>query len=326
MKNKRSGKKRTIPRILVPGFISFILLLAAFFYLSGKKWDAVSRYTFVVHSNPLIVVSVEPATKRSVVVTFPSNALLSLPYGYGSYQASSVFPLGELDNTHGGGKLLMRSIEETLGAPVYGYLSFGQEIVLAPDRTDISQLKKKYFSASNILLRFPSFLRVIETMTTNISVVDMYQLWMAIRNIRSDTVVHIDTQMEGLLQKTILPDGSIQYVIDTDTFANRYPDIFQDHAVRLEEKTVEVVNATKEPSVAARFGHILETMGAHVLVKSTSQSEMKDPCVIAIKSKQMTQSIIVARLKSYYGCTIGKGSLDTDVVDLRVTLGVGFIQ
>ncbi|MBI2616805.1 hypothetical protein HYW55_01570 [Candidatus Gottesmanbacteria bacterium] len=314
---------RFLPVFLLTGCVTLVVL----FLFQTSRWDGKSRFTLVLNSRPLLVLSIEPETKRSVLVAFPANTQLSLPYGYGTYVASSVYPLGNLDKKRGGGMLLSRSIEETLGVPVYGFFSLEEQVEISLTTvSDTAKLKRDYFSYIGVIPRLPSFIQSLSGSQTNISIIDLFRLWQAIRSFRSDTVIFIDAQKEGLLWEEKLPDGINVFTIDTDSFGNRYPDIFQDHEVRLEEKSVEVVNATEVESVAKRFGWVLETMGADVLVKSTSMIPDTTSCVIHVRVKEIWDSAIVQRLMRYYGCKKGEISLSTNVVDLQVVLGVGFTQ
>lgn len=325
-KSSGKGRKRTFLRLLLLGCL-VAGLGAGIAIVSIHSWDGKSRFTLVTYSNPLILFSIEPETKRSVVVTLPSNTQLSLPFGYGTYPASSVYPLGNLDKKRGGGKLLTGAIEETLGVPVYGYISFPAHAFPSLGRSaDIVSLKKNYFSYSGIFFRLFPLLSVLKNTSTNISLFDLYRLWSAVGSLKSDSILFIDMENEGLLQKQELPDGTILYTIDVDTFQNRYPDIFQDHRVRIEEHTVEVVNATGKQSVAQGFGRVLKTLGAHVVVKSTAVRENQASCVIHAASPDLFGSALPRRLLSFYPCVKGEGRLPTNVVDYQVVLGVGFIE
>ena len=126
---RRTNKKRWLWYFLSATFIFLIILAGSIFFGEKTIWDGQRRFTVVfqeysVSPNPesyVYVFSIEPRLNRAIFLPIPGNVLLEAPYGYKTYPASSIFLLGELDNKRGGGKLLAKSIEGTLGIFVDGY-------------------------------------------------------------------------------------------------------------------------------------------------------------------------------------------------------------
>jgi hypothetical protein len=250
--------------------------------------------------------------------------MLTVPYGYASYKASSVYRLGELDPARGGGRLLARSVQNSLKVLVDGYLVIkNSEPVLYPtDETQLREMKKNYFS----LLALPRFLFSTRTgLDKNISDGDMYRLWNAIRNLRTDQISIKDLSMSDIVSDQKLADGSIVRSIDPELLDLFISTNFQDSRVRTSTATIEVVNATNYTGLAATVGSLLDHLGAHVVSKINAEIQQKEACVIHLTESSLADLPLVTRLLQTYGCRLEKQPLVQARADIQIVLGSDFL-
>lgn len=328
MINKQVGRKRR--------FSSRYLFMAALFifvssfvinFFRESKWDGKSRYTFVVNANPIFVVSLEPRSKKGVILPVPSNAFLSVPFGYEEYPAFSVYKLGELDKRKGGGRLLSASIENTFGISVNGYVSFSsQPVNYAINQDNIQKLKKDYFSSVSIFqyLKQVIFFKTIGK--TDIPLIDYMKLWLAIRNLRNDKISLISFYETNAFEEKTLPDGTLVQMPDYDLVDLVVSDNFQDRIIRSENISIIVENASGKEKLAAQFSKIIKNLGGNIIQKSTFPSIQRYNCLVIVSSEKLKKSIIVERLVRDYHCNISNKLSDNVSSDIQIILGENFTR
>lgn len=317
--------RNKIRLILLAFFLTVLLFLTVKIFHDGK-WDGMRRYTIVVNSEPLIVFSIEPATRRALFLTLPKNTLLDVPYGYNTYPAASVFSLGELEKRHGGGALLTGSIENTLGVMVDGFITKRDShlLLFAQTHEHVLNIKSDYFSFVGLLRSSPQAIVSGKQVVTNLSFLDMIRLWNAVRSIRSDRIIYFDLEKLGVLIDEKLPDDSSVKTIDKDRFDALISDNFQDQKVRFEKATIEIVNASGLEKLASQLGRILTSLGANVIVKSTASVVEKYTCLIYISRSSLKNSIILQRILSHYPCQISHDLINSGQTEIKIILGEGF--
>lgn len=327
MSSNRSRDKYIVYRKLIFYLLIFFCAIGLFQFIRAGRWDGKRRFTVVINSSPLILFSIEPQSRRAIVVSFPVNTLLDVPYGYNTYPASSVYRLGELDSKRGGGKLLSKSIENTFGIAVDGYIAMrNSQVQYSITPLEVGTLKKQYFSFTSLIrsmFRIPGELHGV---ATDLPVMDFVKLWNAIRIIRNDRINIM--QLEG--SKALLPDkladGTAVLQIDTDILDFLLADNFQDQDVRAQNITLEVVNATDREKVALQFSRILEHLGAHVIAKSTSDHAETVGCLMTVSKEDVKHSIIVERLMTLYRCQVKNAVVESNLADIKIILGKEFTQ
>lgn len=306
-------------------FLGFIFFAVRATYES--TWDATRRFTVVVDADPLLLFSIEPASHQAVLVTIPANAILDVPFGYSTYPARAVFGLGNLDPKRGGGKLLSKGIENTFGVAVDGFFAGKNEsrFIFPSQKEKLLAFKKSYFSLVSVLPTLVRFQLLSKNLATNLSILDIVKLWTAIRDLRSDQIAIVNLDQSSVATDEKLPDGSIAKVIDQDTVDRLISSDFQDQLVRLQNISVEVVNATDMEKVASQFSRILQNMGANVIKKSTAIQKEKFNCKIFVARKDLISSIIIERVTKFYNCTTDTGQI-SNMADIKVVLGEEFIK
>lgn len=307
----------------------FLLLITAIFLVwKGRLWREAGRFTFVLNGDPLTVVSLEPNTHQAAVLTIPANTFLEVPFGYGDYKASSIFRLGKLENKHRSGFLLTRSVENSLGIMIDGYVSpkEGMSKFSINSSEDIKNIKKNYFSYTSLPGVILKFLKEGSQYETNLTLADLYRIWQEIKNLRSDKIKLINMSESTALTDNKLADQTTVKIIDNDIFDFVIGNDFEDIIIRFENVSLEVVNATDVDKLATQVGRVLKNLGANVIAKTTSEQTEKFSCLVKVFNKR--NGILIKRLVNHYQCKMEDGTnmKEASSVDIKLLLGEGFIK
>ena len=317
----------------------FFLLSLSFLIktiLQKNIWNGTNRVSLVLESwtakDPndirLAVFSYDPKLNQALYLIIPENTMLDVPFGYETFQASSVYKLGELDRKRGGGRLLDKSIENTFGIVLDGFYVFDVSAYskLPQTNTEVIELKKKYFSLRGL---FTSLINLFnnQSIDTNLSFMDKLHLWNTLRRLRLDQIAVYDPDKMGLLADTKLPDNTTVKIVDKDLYDAFFDEYFYDSPVRSEKITIEVVNATNQERVASQFSRLMEGIGANVIIKSTADKVEDYNCRLYLNAEKLKRSSIVAKLMAIYKCNIESGNEYTSAhADIKVILGKGYLQ
>lgn len=271
--------------------------------------------------NSLAIFSIEPLSRQATYISISENTQLSVPFGYKSYKAGSIYKLGKLDKLRGGGTLLSKSIENTFGLSVHGYLigSMKPDLNETNKINEIGEIKSTYFLFTSVILR---------PLETDISLFDRIKIWLAVRKIRNDQIKIIDLDKSGILEDQKLPDGISVSIVDTDLFDSLTEGLFIDSLIRRENISLGIINATSEEKIARDFSRILNHLGATVILKSTSKEDQKDKCKLFIYNPNHKSSRIVTWMIKYYQCKIDENNIKPDnfQADVKIVLGKDFLK
>lgn len=315
-------------------FITIPVIILAIFTLitqiRNSIWDGNERFTLIVNSSPLILFSIEPRSQKAQIFSIPENTILNVPSGFAQYQASSVYPLGQLDNKKNGGKLLARSVENTLGIAVDRYVSGPSNTtnITIKSIENASDFKRKNFGITGIPKSILSYINLKTRGDTDLTFLEAYYLWNSIRKLRTDQINFVDASSRPVLAESKLPDGTLVYKIDDyilDTLAGNK---FENQNIRMENVTIRVVNASGIDKLATNMGRIIKYAGGNVLVRSTAIDDRVTGCEILIKDKKFEKSVIVSWLKRKYKCEQIK-DIDKQIdlqTDIDVILGTDFLK
>lgn len=334
MRRKRSGRKlKLFFRLFVLLFLLILFLLPWWFY--RKSWNGNSRFTVVVENvDPknkpedyqLAVISIEKERGSGEYLFLRPNFMLDIPYGYKTYPVSSVYKLGQLDKNKGGGYLLKKSIETTLGIKVDRYLLFtSSKSSPIPESSDqLTGYKRANF-------RFPSgwfYLTQLYSskVETDMNPLERYRFWNKIRSLRRDQIRFTDLSETSSATIEKLPDKTNVYVLDLSSFDHFIDARFQDVRVRTEQYTLEVQNATGQEKIAAQFSRILDHLGAHVILKTTADKAQKESCLLMFNNSKATKSQIAHILESGYNCQEAINGSKGSQADIKVIIGEGFLK
>lgn len=336
----RSKKTYVVRRKILLSISFFGIVSALFLFVfirNTGNWDGTKRLTLVVQLsvNPkaelpssLALFTLEPQTKKSYFITFPSNTLLSVPYGFGEYPSSSVYSLGELDKRHRGGDLIGESFERTLGVSVDSYIYINNQAIkkLPTSQEDVLSIKKQFFSYRGLLSLLPFIIGKTSQVDTSLSIAERWRLYWTVKQLRADQITYLDASRLDLLEQVKRPDGSVVFLLAQDRFDLLLSDVFTDHAIISQTQTVAVVNASGQTLLAATIEKILNRLGANVITKSTAKDIIADRCTLRIAQNSERESYLVKKLAKKWGCMIQEGIEADTQYDIEITFGEGFVR
>lgn len=333
MRKKRKVGFLRIFRVIVIAAIFVGVLFFIVSIIQNSSWNGARRLTIVVDNDPIILFSIEPLSRQAILIIIPENTILDVPYGYGAYPAGVIYKLGNLDNLRGGGILLSKSIENTFSVFVENFwasksgnkfsILTGQAGPTQKDR--LLNFKNKYFSIAGLVPSLLNYQVNFSNIITNLSFLDTIRLWNAVRNLRNDRISLINLLESRVLKDEKLPDGTLVKRINKDELGFLISSNFQDRLVRLQNVSVEIVNATGKEKVAYEFSHILQNLGANVVANSTAGKDEKFNCKVFAFKKDILSSIIVERLTKFYKCESFEGK-ESSMTNIKVVLGEDFIK
>lgn len=300
-----------------------ILLVVTLRSAKNSRWDGKSRLSLILsvdnsqpeESKPLVLFSIEPRTSRAVYLVIPGNTILTVPYGYREYLASSVYKLGQLDKIRGGGSLLVKSIENTFGVLINGYLVSPDQSFpfIIDDEKNFKKLK-------------PGLMHMLNNIRTDIGLFDRLKLWWEIRKLRTDQIGYYDLNKSQFMEEVTQPDGSVIKKLNKDVFDTILNGIWEDSEVRRDNVTLEVVNATEQEKVAGDFSDILSHLGATIILTSTDKTIQKEKCLIYLLNPSFNASKVITILQKNYNCRILSKVIDGMQTDVRIILGENFLK
>ena len=324
-----------IKRWLILIFL-LILFIVFFRLVSNSRWDGHSRLSLVLSvDNPdlsglrsLVLFSIEPRTNRAVYLVVPGNTLLTVPFGYRDYLAASVYKLGQLDKIRGGGQLLAKSIENTLGILINGYLVSPNQSFpfVIDDEMNLKTLKSGKFSFYGLFWNFTSVIFSLNSLDTDFGLYDRIKLWWEVRKLRTDQIDFYDLASLQFMDEAVQADGSVIKKINTDLFDTKLGNIWEDSEIRRENVTLEIVNATEQEKVAGSFSDILNHLGATVILTSTDKTLQKEKCQIYLLNPLAGTSKVVKILQKNYNCSILNKYFDSIQSDVRIVLGEDYLK
>ena len=284
-RNYQKGQERLVMRKIFVGFVFLVLLVWIFFPRTKHPYG---RETYVVVSDPMIVLSWSPAEKELTRIFIPSDIAADGTHGYGTYTLAAFWRLGEIDKKDG--TVLSETFSEALGIPIDGYIGAKNGTVLSPF----------IFSLKNILGAY----------RTNIPLLTFIQLAWQLDVERPNHVNTYDfsNNPPAISQLTQLPDGSAQQILDPQRVDAQLAHVFEDDAARKEPVTAAVYNTTDMPSLGNRVGRLFTNLGVSVVTVGNDTPEIKT-CTLT-GSLQALKSKSAAIIMSVLGCTstIGKTS------------------
>lgn len=338
MRNKAKGKSRKLPwrRYII---IAALFLAALLIWVKQNKdsiWLGKGRFTVILQylaragSNELpnlIVFSIEPLQKRAVYLVIPAKTLMEIPYGYETYPLYAVYSLGELDPKRDGNSLLIKAVETTLAINVDGFILSSDKLFLTlpGSKEELLKFKQKNFSIASF---FSYVIKLIfsKNLKSNLSITDKVMLFWAINKARFDQIRFINLEDTDGVSEIIQPDKSLLLQIDQSILDAQLGDSFQDVNIRNTQLSIEVQNATGQERIAAWFSHLLENMGADVILRSTAKEKQQEICKIELYKSNIKDSKIISILQRKYNCSISVLEEENAQTDMKIILGESLIQ
>ncbi len=333
MPSRTHPQKRRKPiassRLFLVGFIILILLILAGFIqkiLKTSIWDGERRVSMVLDTRPLLLVSLEPIEKQVTVISISEDSYLNVPIGYGPYKAGSIYELGELENQKNGGKLLEKTMEDTFGIPVDGYIGSTEHVQIptGKDRgTTFTQVR-------HIFLNWGTLLQTVffskHTINTNFSPLDMMRLIMAASSIRQEQTRVLDLAAYEISSPSALADGSLISVIDPDRLDKNLEGTLAEKEMIDDGVSVSVFNASGLPGIATKVARTINNMGSRVFVVSNSDRNEKNRCTIILSSEKFKNRYTLKRLSTVFGCEQSNAIQENLQSDIAILIGESFIK
>lgn len=280
---RKKNKYRRI--ILIVGFIILIsVIVFGCFYLVYKnlKYSYLSRLTFVgldSDNQTAIIFSFED--NRGVLWKLPAKERITLAYGFGEYELGKAFALGELEKK--GGTLLVKSLENWLSIPIFGYFIEKEENFEQysgkPERF-ITDIIWRGFTGGN---------------KTNLSKSELFFIYLSARKLN-------ELQVKVKEKETNLKDS------------------LKDRRLREESFSIEVLNATEHPGLAQEAAVFWEKAGGRV-VRIADSEKKEDSCKLLINSN-LKESYTLFWLKIVYkDCRFGEKKSGSERADITLVLG-----
>ncbi len=261
-------KKKTKLALLVLGFLlSFFLLsglirAAKLIHSSNYTWNGEFNLTLVFRK-PLSISSYNPKEKKVTILTIPDATLIDVPFGFGLWQARSIYNLG-------GDKLLKTSLSKFFGIHI--------DALASEDLVDL--FRRNLFSGISSLPYLDSDLTPLELVRLKISLI----------GVRFDKVKRIDLMDLMVLEKQKLLDGTEVFVADPIRLDSILSD-FVDFEIKKEHLSVAVFNATDKPLLAKDAKRLIENLGGNVIVTQNAPRILEKSYVEGLDSKTLKRLI-----------------------------------
>lgn len=270
--SKKKIKKNTKLAAVVLGLVLVLLFLGYLFkflnefnkpLLESQKqekkysWEGISNINLVVKkdsSDDISVLSFNPTDQKLLLLKVPPKLFLYVPGGYGSWQLSSIYKLGEVEKKGLGKILLKNSISNFLGVPIDGFIQTDKEIVN--------------------LLKNPSNLLTFTSFKTDLNLKELISLTYFMYKLRFDKLTTIDLSSEQVLDEATLADGSLVYLFDPGKMDSISAN-FNEGKIIAEGKEIAIFNATNTPGLAQKAARMVTNMGGKVIMtKSLEQRKV----------------------------------------------------
>ena len=283
-------------------FVAFVFLVLLVWIFFPRTKHPYGRETYVIVSDPMIVLSWNPAEKELTRILFPSDIAADGTHGYGTYTLAAFWRLGEIDKKDG--TVLSETLSEALGIPIDGYIGSKNNTLLSPF----------IFSLKNILGAY----------RTNIPLTKFIQLAWELDIQRPNRVNTYDfsNNPSAISQLVQLPDRSTQWILDPQRIDAQLASVFEDDAARKESVSAAVYNTTGMPSLGNRVGRLLTNLGVSVVTVGNDTPEIKT-CTLT-GSAAILKSKSAAIIMSVLGCTSMVG--ETSRADLILRVGSSYAK
>lgn len=330
MKHRSPRKsKKQISKFLI--IIPLILLAVAVLVIFGSKssYDGITRYNFVVDSDPVTVFSINPKEHSALILSFSGGVYLDIPYGYGRYSAQNIYRLGNLDQMRSGGELLASSIENTLAVNIDGYIHPENGIlrnVPEINEDNLLNIKNDYFSLHGIISNSGNVLKFLKNTDSNITLIDKFRIWKEIRGIRSDNITFIDLGKMNIYTEDKLSDGTPVKYFDRDLLDSVVSNKLYDSNIRNENISIEIINTTNRDGLAQQLARVLVNLGANIVKKNSEEGVGNFNCLLRMDNEKLKNSFIVKKIKKLYSCRDEVKNTQGNISDITFILGKDFMK
>lgn len=268
--SKTKVKKKTKLALAVLGLLAVFLIMSqtirftqSLFGSKKYSWNGEHNINLLVRSQTISLLTYNPTDNKVVMIDIPDETFLEVPYGFGSWQARSIYDLGE-SQKKAGNKLLKETLTSFFAIPIDGFL-------------DLSALKsvKSVSDLVETLRQNPiSGINLFSNLKTDLTMWELLKLKWGISSVRFDKIKQLDLVELNALDKETLADGTPVFTSDPIKLDSVLAD-FQDPQVATEGKTIAVFNSTDQPQLAQKWARLITNLGGDVIIISNTKSKLK---------------------------------------------------
>lgn len=290
VQSKRQIRKRTRFALIVLAAILAILLLSQAVKFTQMLfspmiqsstsartilWNGDFNFNIIILAKGVSLLSYNPQNQKVTIIDIPNITYLEVAYGFGKWQLSSIYDLGESQST-GGGKLLKDTLENLFGLPIDGFLKTSGKYSQKDSEFIVSEIRKNPFSIISIL----------PYLKTDLTPFELIRLKMGLSSVRFDKIKQINLEGSDSLQKERLADGTFVYIPDTVRLDSILSDM-KDSSLQSENKTIAIFNSTNHPGLAQKAARLITNIGGNVIITQNGQNKLKTSLAGGEKSKTL---------------------------------------
>ena len=240
-------------------------------------WNGNFNFNVVILAKGASLLSFNPKEHKVTIVDIPPNLYLEASHGFGKWQISSIYGLGQSQNNLGGGKLLKDTTENLFGLPIDGFLKLSDQYSKKDAIAIVLEIKKNPFS----------IISVLPSLKTNLTPYELIRLDLGLFKVRFDKIKQINLENAGdFLQKDKLPDGTEILTADTVRLDSLLSGLI-DSAILSEHKKIAIFNATSHPGLAQKAARMIANIGGDVIITSNGQNQLKKSKVVGEQSNTL---------------------------------------
>lgn len=295
----------------------------------GKEfnWGGKGRLNIVVKADKLYLLSFDPGAEFLDIVKIPDQAYLQLPLGFGQWQASSVYGLGQSEKPAIGATLLKKTMTTSLGIPVDNYLIINDQIKVKPFEETLETIRQNPTDGLALLVNSK----------TDLTPLEYGKLWWRLRGLRGDKIKMTDLMRGDSTSWLLLSDGSRVLNLNQDRLDQFIQNNLIDSKLRDEGLTIGVFNGTKHSGMAEKVAREISNMGGRVIFTTNSPVKIRETAVFGRDSSYTSDRLSqifaprCARKSGLFGlfgsrtnCSSVLTGVESSRADINVVVGDDF--
>lgn len=281
--------------LLVVGLVAAVFIVWKLFrlYESSLFLSRLWRTNIVLSTKPVVVVSLpRQADEHPIILTIPTDAYVSVPYGYGSYRLEGVWRLGELEKRP---ELFAETVANVAGIRIAAWINTGSD-------TEISTESPEELYA-NLKNEFGLTWALSTGFSTNLNLIDKLLMVKDLHFTRPDQWVFLLAhKRDDIFRPTELPGPTEVRVVERELLSDFIGGQFEDGEVRQSGLRIEVRNTTTTPRVGQSFARILLNFGAKVITV-TNEAKPVSGCLVQMEETIRKQKLIIYLVREF-GCLV----------------------
>ena len=321
---RRTNSRRKVQKFSSSKLLTLFLIAAFVVLVTGsmvraaslwntRLWKGEERLTFVVATDPPVLVSYQTKAGELVLISFPRTLEIEASSGAGEWQIASLFELGRQQKI--GGTLLAKSVQYQLQVPVDGWIE-GKGITLL-GYGDVEEITAGAHPLSGMRALFAAFSSI--GLDTNFTFFDKVRIARTLGGMDGSHRRVINAQERRIVRSVRRADGSMGFILDKERVQELTLREFQDVLVAQERVGIGVVNTTDKAGAGGQIAAVVEGMGARI-VWVRAGSGGGEHCTLRTR-QETRETLTVRRLKELLGCII-TGDADSAPVELVVNEGL----